>query len=135
MAAGYSTTPLYKKLGLKEGFIIKVVHYPDDYRNLIGEFADKFLFSNELYTDLDLIHLFTNSTYDLEHELPQLLPQIKKNGAIWVSWYKKSSGKATEVTEQMVRETALRIGLVDIKICAVDEDWSALKLVWRLKDR
>jgi len=135
MAAGHSTTPLHKKLGLKEGFRVEVVHYPGDYRNLIGEFADRLLFSNELHTDLDLIHLFTNSAYDLEHELPQLLPQIKKNGAIWVSWHKKSSGKTTDVTEHLIRKIALSIGLVDTKICAVDENWSALKLVWRLKNR
>jgi len=72
---------------------------------------------------------------ELETELPSLKEQINKDGIIWVSWYKKSSGKATEVTEDMVRNTALAIGLVDVKVCAVDENWSGLKLVYRLKDR
>jgi len=134
-SAGYSTTPLHKKLGLKEGFSIKLINAPDNYLSLIGEMADKLVFKNKATSNLKLVHFFTNSAKELETKLPQLKEQISKNGIIWVSWYKKSSGKATEVTEDMVRNTALAIGLVDVKVCAVDENWSGLKLVYRLKDR
>jgi len=135
MAAGYSTTPLFKKLGLKEGFFVKVIHPPGNYKALLGEFADTLQFENKSTADLDVIHLFTNSVAELEKLLPELKMQIKKNGSIWVSWYKKSAGQPTELTENIVRETALAMGLVDVKVCAVDENWSGLKLVYRLADR
>ena len=135
MAAGYSSTPLYKKLGIKEGFIIKLVNAPANYKELIGEIAGKIIVKNNATEDLDLIHMFTNSATELEEVLPQLKKLIKKDGTIWVSWYKKSSGKATDITEENIRETALAIGLVDVKVCAVDDEWSGLKLVYRLKDR
>lgn len=133
--AGYSTTPLHKKLGLKEGFSVKLINAPDNYQSLISEVADKLVFKNKATSNLNFIHFFTNSAKELETKLPLLKEQINKDGIIWVSWYKKSSGKATEVTEDMVRNTALAIGLVDVKVCAVDENWSGLKLVYRLKDR
>jgi hypothetical protein len=133
--AGYSSTPLHKKLGLKEGLSVKLINAPDNYPSLISEMADKLVFKNKATSNLNFIHFFTNSAKELEAKLPLLKEQITKDGIIWVSWYKKSSGKATEVTEDMVRNTALAIGLVDVKICAVDENWSGLKLVYRLKDR
>ena len=133
--AGYSTTPLHKKLGLKEGLNVKLINAPDNYPSLISEMADKLVFKNKATSGLNFIHFFTNTAKELETKLPLLKEQINKDGIIWVSWYKKSSGKATEVTEDMVRNTALAIGLVDVKVCAVDENWSGLKLVYRLKDR
>jgi len=133
--AGYSTTPLHKKLGLKEGLNVKLINAPDNYPSLISEMADKLVFKNKATSGLNFIHLFSNRAKELETKLPLLKEQISKDGIIWVSWYKKSSGKATEVTEDMVRNTALAIGLVDVKVCAVDENWSGLKLVYRLKDR
>ena len=132
MAAGYSNTPLYKKLGMKDGFRVKLINAPGNYKALIGELSGKLVFGDK---GPDLIHFFTNSASELEKVLPVIKQEIKKDGTIWVSWYKKSSGKPTEVTENMVRDTALAIGLVDVKVCAVDEDWSGLKLVFRLKDR
>jgi hypothetical protein len=164
MAAGYSNTPLYKKLGMKEGFAVKLINAPDNYKELIGEITERkrrlrkrgsvakqlrrnperlvYKMSGGQVKEgrgevgvLDLIHFFTNSASELEKVLPVIKQEIKKDGIIWVSWYKKSCGKPTEVTENMVRDTALAIGLVDVKICAVDEDWSGLKLVFRLKDR
>lgn len=135
MAAGYSSTPLYKKLGIKKDFKVKLLNPPVNYPELIGEIAGKITVENRAIKDLDLIHLFTNSATELEEVLPQLKKLIKKDGTIWVSWYKKSSGKATDITEENIRETALAIGLVDVKVCAVDEEWSGLKLVYRLKDR
>ena len=134
MAAGYSNTPLYKKLGMKEGFVVKLINAPGNYMKLIGEVSGRLVYKMS-GGQLDLIHFFTNSASELEKVLPVIKQEIKKDGTIWVSWYKKSCGKPTEVTENMVRDTALAIGLVDVKICAVDEDWSGLKLVFRLKDR
>lgn len=133
--AGYSTNPLYKKLGMKPGFTIRLVNAPEHYEALIGDFMEQMTLKNKADADLDLIHFFTNKTSELEQLLPQLKMQIKKNGIIWVSWYKKSAGKPTELNENIIRDTALSIGLVDVKVCAVDEDWSGLKCVYRLADR
>ena len=135
MAAGYSPNPLFKKLGLKEGFIVKLIHPPADYLRLLGDIANTLIIQDNATAKFDLIHLFTNSVSEYEAILPVLKSQIKKNGAIWVSWYKKSSCKATELTENIIRNTALYAVLVDVKVSAVDEDWSGLKLVFRLKDR
>jgi hypothetical protein len=135
MAAGYAATPLYKKLGLREGFDVLIINAPDNYKELIGDIAGELKFKSKAATGLDFIHFFTNSLKEFEVKLPTLKEQIKKNGTIWVSWYKKSTGKQTGVTETIVRDYALSIGLVDVKICAVNEEWSGLKLVFRLKDR
>ena len=85
--------------------------------------------------EVDFIHLFTNSVSELERLLPALKDKLVRTGTLWVSWYKKSSGKQTDLTETLVREAGLGAGLVDVKVCAVDEDWSGLKFVFRLKDR
>ncbi len=135
MAAEYSNTPLFKKLGLKEGCTFKTIHAPAHYKELLGDAAEQISFKQRAIKDLDIIHFFTNNQKELTTLLPVLMQQISKNGAIWISWYKKASGKATELNDNIVRETALAIGLVDVKVCAVDEDWSGLKLVYRLKDR
>jgi hypothetical protein len=134
-AAGYSANPLFKKLGLKEGFVVKLVHAPAHYPALIGEMYEKLSVKNKVTKDIDFIHLFTNSMTEIENQLPILKEQIKKDGTIWVSWYKKSAGKPTELTENLIRDIGLAVGLVDVKVCAVDEEWSGLKFVYRLKDR
>lgn len=135
MAAGYSANPLYKKLGLKEGDTAKFLNPPANYNDLIGDLYAKLHIANKASSDLHFIHLFTNSLKELEKQLPLLKQQIRKDGIIWISWYKKSSGQPTELTENIIRDTALAIGLVDVKVCAIDDHWSGLKLVWRLKDR
>lgn len=135
MAAGYSSTPLCKKLGLKEGQVVKLVNAPANYNELIGAIAETLIIKNRAITGFDFIHLFTNSQKELEQQLSALKEQVKKDGIIWVSWYKKSAGKTTGLTEKLIRDTALKLGLVDVKVCAVDEEWSGLKLVYRLKDR
>ena len=84
---------------------------------------------------LDFIQLFTNSLEEYYRELPLLKKQLKKDGILWVSWYKKASGKKSELTDNIIRNYGLETGLVDVKVCSVDEDWSGLKLVFRLKDR
>jgi hypothetical protein len=129
MSSGYSATPLFRKLGLREGLSIRLIHPPDHYTQAVGEWS---LISTE---PLDFIHFFTNSLSELESVLPQLKTSLAKTGMIWVSWYKRSAKKPTELSDTIVRDTALGIGLVDVKVCAVDDDWSALKLVYRLKDR
>ncbi len=135
MAAGYSTNPLYKKLGIKEGATALFINAPTNYNDLIGDIADTLITASQKATGIDFIHFFTNSRKELATTLPRLMQQIKKDGTIWVSWYKKSAGKPTELNENLIRDTALSIGLVDVKVCAVNEDWSGLKLVFRLKDR
>lgn len=135
MAAGYSTNPLYKKLGMKEGIRVLALNAPEHYRALLEDMANKLTYCKPSATEIDVVHLFTNSAKELNKTLPKLKEQIKKDGTIWVSWYKKSAGKPTELTENMIRDTALATGLVDVKVCAVDEEWSGLKLVYRLKDR
>lgn len=135
MAAGYSANPLYRKLGLREGFYVKLIHAPANYSQLIPEIFDKLSIREPAGKEFDFIHFFPKTITELEQLLPQLKTEIKKNGMIWISWYKSSSGKKSELSENVIRDTALAIGMVDIKVCAVDEDWSGLKLVIRLKDR
>lgn len=135
MAAGYSSNPLYKKLGLKEAQVVRFINAPEHYPQLIGNIYDTLSIKAKTKDGFDFIHLFTNKTAELQKQLPILKDAIKKDGSIWVSWYKKASGKPTEITENAIRDYALSIGLVDVKVCAVDEEWSGLKLVFRLKDR
>ena len=133
--AGYSGTPLVKKLGIKEGFKLLAVNAPDDYLKLLGALPDRTEFISGSKNDVSMIHPFIRSRKEMEKWLPKILKQIKQDGMIWVSWPKKSSGTVTDVTEDIIRETALPLGLVDIKVCAVDETWSGLKLVIRKENR
>ena len=135
MAAGYSANPLFRKLGLKEGLHIKLIHPPAEYPVLVGEIYYKLIIHERTGTKLDFIHFFPESMAELGLRLPRLKKEIKKEGMIWVSWYKVSSGKFTELSENLIRDTALATGLVDTKVCAIDADWSGLKLVFRLRDR
>lgn len=135
MAAGYSPNPLSKKLGYKEGFVVRLINVPANYNELTGYMLDQVMKVNDEATAADLIHFFTNSLQELEAQLPLLKQQVKKNGCIWISWYKKSAKKPTALTENLIRNLALTSGLVDVKVCAVDEEWSGLKLVYRLADR
>ena len=134
--AGYSGTPLVKKLGIKEGFQISLIGEPDDYLNMLTGLPGKVKIHKNLnHSDLDMVHLFVNSRGVLEEVLGTAKRAIKKSGIIWASWPKKASGMPTDLTENMIRELALESGLVDVKVCAIDEIWSGLKLVYRLKDR
>lgn len=128
-AAGYSGTPLLKKLGLKEGFRIRLINPPDNYFKLLEiDVSDQVAGAKETP---DWVHLFARSRREFEKEMGQLKKVYKKNTGlvIWVSWYKKSSGIPTDLTEDIVRGWALGNELVDIKVCAVSEEWSGLKLV------
>ena len=135
MTAGYSGTSLSKKLGIKEGFRIVVVNPPENYSGLLDPLPDNTEITTTPAKAVDLIHFFTNSRDDLFRGLARYKDLIKQNGAIWVSWYKRAAKLPTEITEDTVREAALPLGLVDVKVCAVDEKWSGLKLVIRKENR
>jgi Protein of unknown function (DUF3052) len=133
--AGYSENPLAKKLGIKPGMIIRVVNAPGDYAALVDPLPEKVMISTKAEHELDLVHIFTKSRSELLASLKTFQRKIKQTGMIWVSWPKKSSGIPSELTDNTVREVALPLGLVDIKVCAVDEIWSGLKLVIRKENR
>ena len=132
---GYSGTPLLKKLGIKEGISLAVVDPPDNYWELLEELPRGIDVRKPDDAPIDMVHLFVTSKAALETQLKQAKNQIVSNGVIWVSWPKKSSGRTTDLTEDVIREVALSQGLVDVKVCAVDEVWSGLKLVIPVKDR
>jgi hypothetical protein len=134
--AGYSQTPLAKKLGIKEGFTIKLVNEPSYYLSLFADFPTSINYSeNENKHSIDFIHLFCTTFKELENNAPSLKNQLKKDGLLWISWPKGSSGIITDLKRDPIREYLLDLGLVDVKVCAVDEKWSGLKFVYRIKDR
>jgi hypothetical protein len=133
--AGYSGTPLPKKLGIKPGHSVALLNAPGGFRKTLGELPDDVKFATRIESGHDIIHFFTKSRRELEKELPRMGKKIAQNGMIWVSWPKKASGVPTDITEDVVRDTALALGLVDVKVCAVDDTWSGLKLVIRLENR
>jgi len=133
--AGYSGTPLGKKLGIAAGFRVKTRNAPADYARLVAPLPPDVTISTRHARGVNLWHLFTRSARELERVLPQALGQIERDGMIWVSWPKKASGVQSDVTEDTVRAVALPLGLVDVKVCAVDATWSGLKLVIRKERR
>jgi len=133
--SGYSSTPLARKLGIKENFKVKLVNPPDYYFQLFSDFPDNVQIVTDTKSKKDFIHLFVVDAVTLTKELVPLKNQLELNGALWVSWYKKSSKVSTDVTDEVIRNLALKHGLVDVKVCAVDEVWSGLKLVIPIKDR
>lgn len=134
-SAGYSSTPLAKKLGIKPGDYVLTVNAPDDYRELLEPIPDNVAISSRVRPAADMVHIFTNSREELFRTLSVSRLAIKQDGSIWVSWYKKAARLRTEVTEDLIREAALPLGLVDVKVCAVDERWSGLKLVIHKENR
>jgi hypothetical protein len=133
--AGYSGTPLTKKLGIKSGFNAHLVNAPDYYYALFDDMPDDVNFNNDTNILQDFIHFFVKQQDELLATLPLLKQRLQPNGMIWVSWPKKASKVPTDITEDTIRNFALKVGLVDIKVCAVDEVWSGLKLVIPVKDR
>lgn len=133
--AGYSGTPLAKKLGIKTGAKVMLLNAPDNYLQLLIDLPADVYFVGGGDVKKDVIHFFTKQQDEFLTMLPQLMKQIKPEGMIWVSWPKKASKVVTDITEDIIRNFALEIGLVDIKVCAVDETWSGLKLVIPVKDR
>jgi len=133
--AGYSGTPLVKKLGIKPGFEVAFVNAPGNFAPQLELPASVNIKSPLRSKDLDLIILFVTSQKALISSFAQYSGRIKPAGMIWVSWPKKTSGVRTDLNENVVRDVGLATGLVDVKVCAVDEVWSGLKFVFRLKDR
>jgi hypothetical protein len=129
--AGYSETPLAKKLGIKEGFNVFLVKAPVQYRELLAPLPARVRFTSTANSSTNLVHAFATERSALVRLLPTLRKKLPPEAAIWVSWPKKSSKVPTDVTEDTIREVALPLGLVDIKVCAVTEVWSGLKLVVR----
>jgi len=135
MSAGYSGKPLVQKLGIKDGCRIAVLGPPKDFWKTLGELPRGLVVSKQLRGPLDFIHYFTKSKADLEEKFSVLKKSLAPNGALWISWPKGASQVATDLNENIVREIGLKHGMVDVKVCAVDETWSGLKFVFRLKDR
>ena len=134
--AGYSGTPLAQKLGFKEGFRAGLVNPPKDFAKELGALPAKVeILVENLRKPLDLVVLFTDSQRNLKREFPRLARKLGSNGMLWISWPKRSSGVATDLSENIIREIGLDAGLVDVKVCAVNDIWSGLKFVYRLKDR
>lgn len=134
--AGYSETPLAKKLGIKAGLRLGFVNAPKGFKKELGsQPADVKISVGHLPKPLDLIILFTDSSLTLKIEFPILAEKLSANGMLWIAWPKKSSGVPTDLSFDIVQQTGLQTGLVDVKICAVNEIWSGLKFVYRLKDR
>ncbi|MBR0685808.1 DUF3052 family protein [Bradyrhizobium manausense] len=133
--AGYSGKPLVQKLGVKPGFCIFVDGLATPYRDIVGELPDGVTIAKTSKPPLDMVHLFAAEAKGLAAKLRRYREAIAPDGMIWASWPKKASGVVTDVTEALVREAAFASGLVDIKICAVSDVWSGLKLVIPVKDR
>ena len=131
MAAGYSGTPLVRKLGFKAGMRVRYVAAPEGFARLVGELPDGVQVLTRAAGDLDLAMLFVTARRDLERGLAALQPKLRPAGLIWVAWPTRASKVPTDVSEDVVREVALPRGLVDVKVCAIDEVWSGLKLVIR----
>jgi hypothetical protein len=135
MTVGYSGKPLALKLGIKPGFRMAVINPPPHYAALVAPLPAGVTLHDVEYGQLNCIHLFVTTYADLAQHLGALRAQIVANGMIWVSWPKRAAKVPTDVTEDRIRLLALTLGLVDVKVCAVDTIWSGLKLVIPVADR
>jgi len=133
--AGYSPKPLVSKLGIKPGARIVILAPPPGYARTLGPLPPGVVIAKTLRGSFDFIQLFLTKRRELERRFAALARALAPNGMLWVSWPKKASGVPTDVTENDVRDVALAGGLVDVKVCAVDDTWSGLKLVRRVRDR
>lgn len=133
--AGYSKTPTWKKLGIREGMRVIHLHAPENYPRILGELPQGAILEDKLRKNVSLIHYFTKEKSGLSRDFPKLKKALLPDGALWISWPKGASKVPTDLNENIVREIGLGSGLVDVKVAAVDEIWSGLKFVFRLKDR
>jgi hypothetical protein len=133
--AGYSGTPLAKKLGFKEGFRAGFVNPPKGFEKELGNLPNAVEICEILRKPLDIIVLFSDSQQTLKKQFPRVAQKLASNGMLWISWPKRASGIATDLSENIIRDIGLAAGLVDVKVCAVNDIWSGLKFVYRLKDR
>lgn len=135
MPAGYSKTPLARKLGLKAGMRACVVAAPAGYFGLLEPMPDGIVWLKRPGRAMDFIQVFAASEAALARQLPSLKSHLAPAGMLWICWPKKASGRATDLSGDGVRAAGLAAGLVDVKVCAIDEVWSGLKFVYRLTDR
>lgn len=136
MPAGYSGTPLAKKLGIKPGFSLLLHNAPKHYFNLFDDLPDNLvILSKPKPETADFIHLFCTSFDELKSAVKTYKPSLKKTGMLWVSWPKGGTSISTDLKRDPIREHLLEIGLVDIKVAAIDDTWSGLKFTYRVKDR
>ena len=133
--AGYSGTPLPKKLGIKEGHDVAFVSAPDHFRATLGELPDGVRVKSRATGPLDVIVLFVTRRSELERRFDRLRAAMDPAAGLWVAWPKRASGVETDMTENVARDVGLDRGLVDNKVCAIDETWSGLRLVIRREDR
>lgn len=133
--AGYSGTPLVRKLGIRTGMTVQLIDAPPDYFETLGELPEGVVLCRRARKNLDFLQGFVTRQSRLQQLLQRALRYLAPDGMLWVSWPKKASAMPTEVSETEVRRAGLNAGLVDVKICAVDDTWSGLKFVYRLKDR
>jgi hypothetical protein len=132
---GYSGTPLLKKLGFKPPLKVWTVNAPKEYKSLLGELPDGVTISTRAKVPVEAVHVFVVESAFLNAVLSKLRNELKQDGFIWVSWPKKASKVPTDITEDTIRDIALPLGFVDVKVCAVSEVWSGLKLVIRRSER
>lgn len=135
MPTGYSGKPLYQKLGISPGQRICVINSPGDYHRVIEGKVAALTLTDSTRGKADMAHIFETKAEALARKLPALMKMIAPDGAIWVSWPKKAAKMDTDITEDVIRDVALPMGLVDVKVCAVDDIWSGLKLVIRKERR
>lgn len=133
--SGYSGTPLARKLGIPAGGAILAIDPPGDYAQLVAPLPEGVRFARRAGPEVDLAHLFVTGKQELIRQLATLRTRLRPDAAVWVSWPKRAARVATDVTEDVVREVALPLGFVDVKVCAVDATWSGLKLVVRKRLR
>jgi hypothetical protein len=133
--AGYSGTPLVKKLGIKAGYTIFIHDPPSAYFEWLGPLPEGIIVKERVTVQVDFVHLFVQDKSAFEKEFVRCRKKLKAKGMLWVSWPKKSSKVPTDLNENLIRDFGLKEGLVDVKVCAIDDVWSALKFVYRLKDR
>lgn len=132
---GYSGTPLAQKLGLQPGREAIVIQSPRPYEEIVTPLPEGVKLRHRLHPGAEFIHLFARSRSDLARRFPRLASALADPGLLWISWPKKTSSLTTDLDENIVREIGLATGLVDVKVCAVDEDWSGLKFVRRVANR
>lgn len=132
---GYSGTPLPKKLGIKDGYQVRLIEAPSEVIAELKPSLEKCKVARDAKAPLDFAMLFTKSADALKKEFPRIAKNLASTGMLWISWPKKSSRVPTDLNENIVRDIGLAAGLVDVKVCAVTEVWSGLKFVRRLKDR
>jgi hypothetical protein len=133
--AGYSGTPLVQKIGIKPGHQVVLRNHPPSFLRDLGKLPEGATAGERLNGAADVVVYFTEKRSALERDFPTLASKLQPAGMLWIAWPKKASGRPTDLAENVVRETGLGFGLVDVKVCAIDEIWSGLKFVIRLKDR